>query len=146
MTLWLLPLCSLVLIPCSETVLRFCCSEPFWPIYNMMVFPSCVLYSVSKGSLIASIVFILERKGLIDAPHAIVYFCVVIFFVHFRLMSLLIGFNDPFVPVENLFCAVFMGGMWDAMRRAVTKEKAAPDSSGTDLRNGIKNKEEKKND
>ena len=27
--------------------------------------------------------------------------------------------SDPFAPVENLFCSLFMGGMWDAMLHAV---------------------------
>ena len=61
-----------------------------------------VCYSVTKGSLAASIVFILERKGVIDAPHAVIYFGVVIFFIYFRLSSLLLGIHDPFVPFENL--------------------------------------------
>lgn len=84
--------------------------------------------------------FILERKGYIDAPHAVIYFGVVIFFVYFRLSSLLLGINDPFVPFENLFCAVFMGGIVDAMKRAVTRSE--PEKVDT---NG-KPATEKKND
>ena len=53
-----------------------------------------------------------------------IYFGVVIFFVYFRLSSLLLGIHDPFVPFENLFCAIFMGGMWDAMKRAMTRKSA----------------------
>jgi len=98
---------------------------------------------VTKGSLAAAIVFILEKKGFIDAPHAVIYFGVVIFFVYFRLSSLLLGIHDPFVPFENLFCAVFMGGMVDALKRAVTKE---PDTSGADTKNSVKSSTEKKND
>jgi hypothetical protein len=94
---------------------------------------------VTKGSLAAAIVFILERKGLIEAPHAIIYFGVVIFFVYFRLSSLLLGIHDPFVPFENLFCAVFMGGMWDALQRALGKKKVEENADD-------KNKENKKND
>ena len=98
---------------------------------------------MTKGSLAATIIFILEKKGLIDAPHAVIYFGVVIFFVYFRLSSLLLGIHDPFVPFENLFCAVFMGGVWDAMRRAVSREKV--DENAQNARNA-KSKEEKKND
>lgn len=88
------------------------------PASNEFLTPSFV----TKGSLLTAIVFILERKGIIDAPHAVVYACVACFFIYFRLMAILVNFTDPFAPIENLFCAVFMGGMWDALRRAVTKE------------------------
>ena len=104
--------------------------------------------SVTKASLGACIVFILERKNLIAAPHAVIYFGVVIFFVYFKLSSLLLGIHDPFVPFENLFCAVFMGGIWDALKRATTttKEKK-PEDDMKNLKNELfKNKQEKKND
>lgn len=101
---------------------------------------------VTKGSLAAAIVFMLERKGLIDAPHAVIYFGVVVFFVYFRLSSLLLGIHDPFVPFENLFCAIFMGGVVDALKRAVTREPEAT-AAGTDTKNHtVKQPAEKKND
>jgi len=102
---------------------------------------------VTKGSLAAAIVFILERKGIIDAPHAVVYFGVVIFFVYFRLSSLLLGIHDPFVPFENLFCAIFMGGMVDALKRAVTREPDTTSGTGAATTNNTnKPAQEKKND
>ena len=103
-----------------------------------------IVFSVTKGSLAAAILFILEKKGYIEAPHVLVYFGVVVFFVYFRLSSLLLGIHDPFVPFENLFCAIFMGGMWDALRRAVSREKKPEE---TDTRsNGFKTHDEKKRD
>jgi hypothetical protein len=98
--------------------------------------------------MLASIVFLCERVGYIAVPHAFIYFGVVIFFVYFKLSSILLGIVDPFVPVENLFCAIFMGGMWDAMRRAVKPEpKPEEDKDGLGLRNDVmKGKEEKKKD
>ena len=36
-----------------------------------------------------------------------------------QLSSLLLGITDPFIPFENLFCAIFFGGVWDSMQRAV---------------------------
>uniref|UniRef100_A0A914RCY2 Trimeric intracellular cation channel type B n=1 Tax=Parascaris equorum TaxID=6256 RepID=A0A914RCY2_PAREQ len=42
---------------------------------------------------------------------------VVGFFVYFKLSAVLLNVQDPFAPFENLFCAVFMGGIWDAMSR-----------------------------
>jgi len=91
----------------------------------------CVCFSVTKGCLAASIVFICERQGLIQAEHPVIYFLVVLFFIYFRLSSLLLGIHDPFVPFENLFCAIFMGGIWDALKRAVSREKKTEDSGAT---------------
>lgn len=38
------------------------------------------------------------------------------FFVYFKLSGILLGIHDPFAPFENLFCAMAMGGIWDALR------------------------------
>ncbi|XP_025111564.1 trimeric intracellular cation channel type 1B.1-like [Pomacea canaliculata] len=100
---------------------------------------------VTKECLVASIIFLLERLGYIAVPHPLIYFGVVIFFVYFKISSLLLGIVDPFVPLENLFCAIFMGGMWDAMRRAVKTEPVKEEDKDGLLRNDvIKSKEEKK--
>lgn len=48
-------------------------------------------------------------------PHSLIYFGIVIFFIYFKLSSMLLGIHDPFLPFENLFCAIFMGGIWDAL-------------------------------
>ena len=40
-----------------------------------------------------------------------------LFFVYFKLSALLLNVADPLLPFENLFCAVFMGGIWDALTR-----------------------------
>ncbi|CAH0724330.1 unnamed protein product, partial [Brenthis ino] len=72
----------------------------------------------TKASLVASVIFVLDKKtDLISAPHALVYFGIVIFFVYFKLSSILLGIHDPFVPFENLFCALFMGGIWDSLAK-----------------------------
>ncbi|XP_013187482.1 trimeric intracellular cation channel type 1B.1 [Amyelois transitella] len=76
----------------------------------------------TKASLVASIIFVLDKKtDLISAPHALVYFGIVIFFVYFKLSSILLGIHDPFVPFENLFCALFMGGIWDSLAKLLGK-------------------------
>lgn len=54
------------------------------------------------------------------------YYIVIIFF---QLSSILLGIHDPFVPFENLFCALFLGGVCDFLakifgRGAVKDEKA----------------------
>ncbi|XP_076231133.1 trimeric intracellular cation channel type 1B.1 [Calliopsis andreniformis] len=84
----------------------------------------------TKASMVASIIFVLDKKtDLISAPHALVYFGIVIFCVYFKLSSILLGIHDPFVPFENLFCALFLGGIWDWLtkllgRGQVKDEKA----------------------
>lgn len=102
---------------------------------------------LTKACIVASMVFLAERLNYITVPHPLVYFGVVIFFVYFKLSSILLGIVDPFVPLENLFCAIFMGGMWDAMRRAVKAEPVKEEDKDGMLRNDvIKSKEEKKKD
>uniref|UniRef100_A0A0K0DLG3 Trimeric intracellular cation channel type B n=1 Tax=Angiostrongylus cantonensis TaxID=6313 RepID=A0A0K0DLG3_ANGCA len=74
----------------------------------------------TKTCILASLVFILERNSVyITAPHDLVYLCVVGFFVYFKLAAILLGVTDPFAPLENLFCALFMGGIGDALHRFV---------------------------
>lgn len=76
----------------------------------------------TKASLVASVIFVLDKKtDLISAPHALVYFGIVIFFVYFKLSSILLSIHDPFVPFENLFCALFMGGIWDSLAKLLGK-------------------------
>lgn len=85
-------------------------------------------FSYTKASVVASVIFVLDKKtDLISAPHALVYFGIVIFLVYFKLSSLLLGIHDPFVPFENLICAVCFGGIWDNIAklfgRGQTKEE-----------------------
>ncbi|GIY44349.1 trimeric intracellular cation channel type 1B.1 [Caerostris darwini] len=75
----------------------------------------------TKACIAASFIFVLDKKTeIISAPHALVYFGVVIFFVYFKMSSMLLGIHDPFVPFENLFCAIFLGGIWDTLARLLT--------------------------
>lgn len=72
---------------------------------------------MTKSSMVASIIFLLERLNMIpQLPHPTLYFTVVLFFIYFRLSALIMDINDPFAPFENLFCAIFMGGIWDALK------------------------------
>jgi hypothetical protein len=64
------------------------------------------------------VIFIVDKKtDWISVPHALVYFGIVIFFVYFKLSSMLLGIHDPFLPFENLFCALFLGGVWDTLSK-----------------------------
>ena len=85
----------------------------------------------TKASIAASVLFIVDKKtDLISAPHALVYFGVVIFLVYFKLSSMLLGINDPFGPFENLFCAIFFGGIWDALEQMITSGAGAGATGG----------------
>lgn len=60
----------------------------------------------------------MERKSLINVPRSLLFFCIVAFFVYVKIVSLFFKSFDPFVPFENLFSAVFFGGLLDAFRKA----------------------------
>lgn len=92
----------------------------------------------TKACVVASVVFLLERLNYIAVPHPLIYFGIVLFFVYFKISSVVLGIHDPFVPLENLACAVLLGGVWDALRRA----SAAKNGAGEEE----KSKEEKKKD
>jgi len=72
----------------------------------------------TKSAIAASVLFVIDRNtDLIAAPHALLHLLLCITFVYFKVSTTLLGVGDPFVPLENLFCAVFMGGVWDSMAR-----------------------------
>ncbi|VDN55623.1 unnamed protein product [Dracunculus medinensis] len=84
------------------------------PSYNEILRPS---FS-TKACFIAAIIFTLDKQTqYISAPHDVVYLGIVGFFIYFKLSAILLNVQDPFAPFENLFCAIFMGGIWDAMSR-----------------------------
>ena len=75
--------------------------------------------------------FVIDKKSdLISAPHALVYFGVVIFFVYFKLSSLLLGITDPFLPFENLFCAICMGGVFDVIQETFYGKPKTSEENG----------------
>lgn len=75
----------------------------------------------TKSCIAASIVFILDKStDLISAPRSLVYLSVIIFFVYFKLSSLLLGITDPFTPFENIICTIFLGGIFDTLQRLLT--------------------------
>ena len=62
------------------------------------------VHSSTKASIMAAVIFVLDKKtDLISAPHALVYLGIVIFFVYFKMSSMLLGIADPFLPFENIF-------------------------------------------
>lgn len=90
------------------------------PAHNELLRPSFA----TKACLVASAILTFEKQShYISAPHEVVYLGIVGFFVYFKLSAVLLNVQDPFAPFENLFCAVFMGGIWDAMSRAITASR-----------------------
>jgi trimeric intracellular cation channel len=69
---------------------------------------------------VATVLLILQMRGFLSVPFAIVYFGVVLFLVYFDIAAQVIGTHDPFVPMENIICAVFFGGLVDSLRRVTT--------------------------
>ncbi|KRY67043.1 Trimeric intracellular cation channel type B-A [Trichinella pseudospiralis] len=113
------------------------------PLTNEFLRPSLA----TKSCIVASVIFILEKMNMIPLPHEAVYTVVVSFFIHFKLSSFVLGIHDPFLPFENLFCAIFMGGIWDALNRAVTtsrERRAGLQSSSDQQQNTTLNREVKK--
>jgi hypothetical protein len=103
----------------------------------------------TKASIAASVIFIIDKKtDWISAPHALVYFGIVIFFVYFKLSSMLLGIHDPFLPFENLICAIFFGGVWDALGRVLSNAKGGGDSNNpkTEMSRNGKSETAKKKD
>jgi len=60
---------------------------------------------------------------------------------------MLLGIHDPFLPFENLICAIFFGGIWDALGR-VLSAKGSGDSNNpkTELSRNGKSETAKKKD
>lgn len=80
----------------------------------------------TKASFVAAIIFTLERKEILTAlPRSLLFFCVVVFFVYVKIMSIFFKSFDPFVPFENLNAAIFFGGILDALRKAGSSTKGA---------------------
>ena len=67
----------------------------------------------------------MERKSIINVPRTLLYLCVVIFFVYVKIISLFFKSFDPFTPFENLFSAIFFGGLLDAFRKANVNQSHA---------------------
>ncbi|XP_029409000.2 trimeric intracellular cation channel type 1B.1 [Bactrocera dorsalis] len=90
----------------------------------------------TKASLLASIIFVLDKKtDWIPAPLALVYFGIVIFLVYLKLSSILLGIHDPFLPFENLSCAIFFGGIWDSLAKIFGRGQAKGEVKGSKKRN-----------
>jgi len=49
----------------------------------------------------------------------------------FQLSSILLGIRDPFVPFENLFCALFLGGICDSLAKLLGYGQAKDEKADT---------------
>lgn len=77
----------------------------------------------TKMSLLATLIFVLRNQGYIEMSHHVVYLCVIAIFLLFRLIYLLLDVRNPFGYFEHVFCAVFLGGVVDALKKAMSREK-----------------------
>lgn len=76
----------------------------------------------TKTSLIATLVFVLRSLGYFETSHHVLYLYVIVFFLIFRLIYLVVDIRNPFRPFENVFCALFLGGIVDALKKAMSRE------------------------
>ena len=51
--------------------------------------------------------------------------------------SILLGIHDPFAPFENIFCALCMGGLADAITRAFGGANKTPNLSSDNKAAGV---------
>ncbi|PAA48182.1 hypothetical protein BOX15_Mlig007434g2 [Macrostomum lignano] len=101
----------------------------------------------TKASVFISLAFLLEKIGNVPSTHENIFLGAIMFLVYFKLSSMIIGIHDPFLPFENIFCSLFLGGLADALKRATTSGKpiqasAAPNNNGSSSTAG-KTKEKK---
>jgi trimeric intracellular cation channel len=52
----------------------------------------------------------------------------------FQLSSVLLGIHDPFVPFENLGCALFFGGIWDSLQKVLSRGGPPKDGDKADAK------------
>jgi len=83
----------------------------------------------TKACLIASVLFVLEHEDILDVSHHHLYLAIISMFIIFRLLYLLVGVHNPFTLLERFVCALFFGGIFDAVRRALAAKPAAPPSA-----------------
>lgn len=90
----------------------------------------------TKACIVAAVIFVVDKKtSFVSAPHSLVYLGIVVFLLYFKLSAMLLGIHDPFIPFENLFCAIFLGGVWDAVGRALTAGRGG-EGKGDSSKNG----------
>lgn len=109
------------------------------PAKNEFLHPSLA----TKMSLLASLVFILDHDGLIHLPHHLLHLAIVASVILLRLLYVLLGVHNPFRLLENVICAIFFGGMVDALKKAVSSEPKMKTEAGSSVKNpGAKPKDE----
>lgn len=75
-----------------------------WQLYLLMnlINPFLIFFSPTKACIVASVIFVLDKKTeFISAPHALVYFGIVIFFVYFKVTIPFSGKNHSEIQIEN---------------------------------------------
>jgi hypothetical protein len=76
---------------------------------------------------------LLERKAVIVIPRPVLYLITALVFVYVKLISLFFKSFDPFIPFENLFSAIFFGGLLDAFRKANVSTPANASNGATSV-------------
>jgi trimeric intracellular cation channel len=93
-------------------------------------------------------------------PRSMLYLSVVVLLVFVKIISIFYHKFDPFLPFENLFSALFFGGLLDAFKKAGNNQQqqansgsgrhndreSSYDPSGKSNENDGKSKDNKKKD
>ncbi|XP_067944628.1 trimeric intracellular cation channel type 1B.1-like [Watersipora subatra] len=93
---------------------------------NVFLFPSCLF----KASALVSAMFCLEHYSYIQVNHSVLFSCTIAVLIYLRILMILGVIADPFVPFENLFCAIVFGGMWDAYKLVVRQDRKGTQANG----------------
>lgn len=86
-------------------------------------------------------VFVLRNLGYFETSHHVLYLYVIVFFLIFRLIYIVVDIRNPFLHFENVFCALFLGGIVDALKKAMSRE-SKPEESVPTKGQAVKAKEE----
>jgi len=78
----------------------------------------------AKSGFYASVVFLLHHLGKIKASIELVYLCVVVVFIFFRLTIMIGKVGDPLLPIEMPFCRLVFGSKVADSEDAVDKMDA----------------------
>jgi hypothetical protein len=85
---------------------------------------------VTKACAVASVACLAARLGYLPVPHPLIYPGVFLFFLYFRVSTILLGARDPFVPFENLLSVVFKGGFEDSTEDDLNNKHSTETNNG----------------
>ena len=98
----------------------------------VVIFPylTYIIYSMFKASAIVAGIFCMEYYSVIQVTHSLLFTGTAIILIYLRIFMTLGIMGDPFVPFENLFCAIAFGGMLEAYQRVIKSDQKGSSANG----------------